>query len=1418
MYNETEKAIKILLLDKTGKMLPKALQLALDYTKTVPDKSLGVGCSVNEIAQRTAHYYLEKDETRKAIDCVKYFSKVKDKVNFFKNAESKAKAPELFNKAINVLLEAGYYDDLYHLLKGKEKFERGAEIAEQLQNSHVCCEFLLLLAKKKLLKDEYTKDEKEEEATMLEKACNKLDCTDKSFMLQVELICGILREKPLVCFNVCKKFITNINHFGAIEALNAAICLKTPIDLDIHNITVIVNCLQIAFKIVNEIKSSTKLSSQHLQHCRKFYLFEQSEDTFFLPPQQYYWVPALKNEHLPQPDSDGMVQFNEHKTYKILEQHITGITHKWLQLDLENALFNIMTTEEYRSLNSVLDKRLDISEFVKKCYKMSDYLLCCIKLIEISHCHCENETKIQCNVADKKLDKWEKLRKYASHRILDIFSPQWRYFFKFTKADTHQIKKSKVTCDCLLRMLRLGDEFTSDINIFLHNWHILKITGSDISTLIKCLLNEEAKLATKLESKKVENDQTTKISKSEREEKPCEINKLQTVLTRMLKSEESLVATEKPKELLQKHELSSNLNEKSEDLKDKETFKDSKENINKQYVHEIPAVFIKTGIGYSHCFFVWLLSCELLENGNFMGFAEGIIKRLFILIAKRKSFKPKITVMNITSILEILSIGLFASLKAAAAHAYKTNPLILFPKFYEHCITSYDPINFTSDSFLDLVTTFIVKSKNLEQLYDSCLHLLQRILQLLLGKIEPSFNVLRHASRTSFNNHGFERCLVLCLSIFGNLYPLLNKPQQANVYYLYMAINEVVYLHSQIIEENLPQLFTIIQDMSTIKSTEMIFTILLHIQESNQSHMISLQYQIQKKLFSFDEIKLPQFPTYEFKSSKHASDPQKSRQEPQYKLQPHKKPNVSIPKVQQRIVPHSAEKATSYTAAVTKLVPDKSTQPKSALEMSHISENVINESDQDQGETSIAERNLSVTYSESSTDKSLCTILPSNEAIPTTIHPPQQIEYTVPLHSSSSGVMQSVLGDSELLDTFNQSTFKKGLVDIQQINPDGSVKLDQQKNEKENLSLPLFQPQSNMEIFETTVDQTQEQFHLPQAYDDKRKNADAKSQSLSTPTAHSESVFSHSSTDAVESFTSTSDQHVQHAPSQRVITEDINVLFKSRLKPDAKSFEPAGTFRPSSSPSTTSGNMRQVQEPTLQAMHASSSYQLAGSLVQEPSFPVAVNTIPQPLVVPPYHVMGPYMSTPGMYFYNQPMLFPYQPLHPNMPWPNVPISPQADFLEFEDLKYYSFAGTTNVEASGNKNATNFPNDCIACGHMHAFEDEKSKANHYASTEHLNNTELYSAYQETVKKYAKDIDDARKIVKCATVHTGTSHEDRLIQAQVKKIIEWKNKFDRERSHIEDKFDWTTGQQFIENSANEIKALRKHYEELKKYKSL
>ena len=187
-----------------------------------------------------------------------------------------------------------------------------------------------------------------------------------------------------------------------------------------------------------------------------------------------------------------------------------------------------------------------------------------------------------------------------------------------------------------------------------------------------------------------------------------------------------------------------------------------------------------------------------------------------------------------------------------------------------------------------------------------------------------------------------------------------------------------------------------------------------------------------------------------------------------------------------------------------------------------------------------------------------------------------------------------------------------------------------------------------------------------------------------------------------------------------------------------------------------------------------------------------------------------------MYMYAQPV---YRPLYPSMPYThtnNIPTSPHADQpdVELEDLQFYSFTNTNNIEASGNKSRSdNLPKYCAA--YDYTTEDDESKKNHYASPEHLSNRKQYLVYQETVNKYTKDIDDTRWIIESTTIQhtsTGISHNDKLMQTQIDKIREWKGKYEREKRRIEDKHDWSEGQKFIERSASEVKQLKEYFEKL------
>ena len=1318
--NQTEKAIKILLLDEQGKSLPYALELVL----TLKNVQLELGCSVNMIAQQTAQYYLNKNKISKALACVEYFSEFKDKVSLFKKANC-------IDDAVQMLYTNKQYDDLYHLLKGQECFERGAEIAEKLGHYQVHCEFLLLLVKKKLITTEYVdKKEKLKDAEILKHANDdKLGDGNRTLKLQIELVCEILKEDPLACFNVCKKFIS-INHFGAIEALNAAVNFRKP-KLNLEKINVIVDCLQFIYDIVDSIEKNGKISSNHAPQCRKFYQFEQSEDKFFLPPHQHYWMPKLEKCCLHDRDVDGMMQFDEHKVYKVLKIHLKNISRKWLLLDLEKTLFSIMTSQKYVTLNSKLNKSLDIHNFAIKSYNMCDYLTCCIRLIEIAHYHYGKDIKgctLEDTVSHVKILKWGTLSDYASLRIFNMFSPQWCYYFAFSDEHIKMIKKSKITCYSLFTMLH-SDQVGHNVNDFLKNYCILKLTGSNASTLEKHLKNEETKF-----------NHASKKTEDKSELKDQDKNKQFTILT-------------------------------------------DKQNDNKKTDHNQPiknsALFIKLDdSNYSHIFFTWLQSCKCLENNDFMAFAEGIVEHLLILVAKRKPLKPKITVLNITYILEILCTGLFGSLQVADTHTNRTKSIkVLFPKFYEHSAASFDPINFTPHAFLDIVAVSVSKSKSkFKEIHTKSLHLLQTMFYLLLGKIEPSYNVLRHASSVSVSNNGFERCLVLCLSIFGNLWPLLHEAHTDRLLLNMSTVLKTTVLHSQsqIDEDNFSELFTNLQSITEIKSTEDVFNILLNIQDQYQSCLASLEYHYKTnakgKFFSFNEIEPKQFPKFTFRPLKRVPNVQNVGQKQQHVQQLQNKRSKKSKVAQHLNLTNPAMKSTTGVQQSQKV-----TLPPS--------------SDSQTCSAETTDKNLPLTISihplqscnsnNENTSNEFKAAISSTQTECTTL-PVLDVDFN---HSEKSA-------EPSVFNSYDHSNQITPLIDNKQNHPDESVDLiSYPAQHTEGFSaLPSFQSYGNLDS--TKVELPTENFHLLQQLcaDDKSTGIDSTPISTGLPEPH----------EKVLSFTPTNNHQTRDTISSSVANiVDTDVLSQSKLNPDA---EPFASGLQSDVPNN---NVEQVQDLEMQvAYQQSSNYNTA----YDPNLPTHN---PNPLLIP-YPVMPiPMIPDQLQYWY---MYNPYNVMM--MMTPQFYYTPEHNIStllpkplmdkKFEETQRDSLPSSdTEISPNTYRNL----NYCLICGE--SFDDEQSEMNHYNSEAHDIKDKEYLAYKAIEQKYKAIFEDAKKIINFLSI--GDVHSG--LKAQVEKIKECNRKFDmKKKSQIEDNFEWLNGQSLVEQHAKETDLLLKEYYDL------
>ena len=854
-------------------MLPDALQLALDYTTGENGLSLDPGCSVNVIAQRTAEFHMQNGDIKNAVKCAEHFTESRDKVSLFKKAGFKDEVLEILNKDKK-------YVDMYRLYKGWGWFERGAEVAERLENSKTHCEFLLFIVKEKLQnKQEYKKDSKLKDAKILEKAGKNL--LSKQTKLLMQLMCAKLRNDPGACFNACKKFIDTDNHFGAIEALNAAFTIKMPnldiselgIALVLDKVSLVIDVTQYAQDIINGIQTPGMLTTQ-LRNCRTFYQFEQSEDTYYSPPSQFYWIPSLSDICKLQ-DCDGMIQFHKVVLYEEIQRHFNVMIENWLKIAPEKAIFDAMNSEEYYSLNSTFDDYTNFAKTCSKCNSIQEYLCCCIKLVEIASFHIDKR-KRKCGLEGK---DWMFLRNYGSRRIHKLFSSQWSYYVPYSRKEVEMVMNSKSVCKCMLSKLKPRDEVKQDINSFLFNWRICKLTNRSLELELEtCLREEETKW-----------NEIKQIDKGKKEQTDSNEIKEKSITEEPHKSE-------------------------NEAFRDNPKKVDDNQEILQRHDH-IPGVLVedKNSGQYSHGFFNWLRCCKLLEGGNFIGFAEGTIKKLLLLIVKRKSIKPKIKVLDLISLLEVICTGLLGSLQVSNVIE---NLRIVLPESYEHAVKAFDGINSAKCAILNSVANSSTENELARKVFYLSLHLLKKILQLLLGELEQSsFNVLTYAAsrHTNVINNGFERCLGLCLCLLGNLSPLMRYEDSSSFYQkLHNELKSMLsYLHdvpeTHLLASCFPGLPEIVKQFEKFCDT---FVILATVQQKYNYSMASLNFHSKDKLFTFSHVNPEEFVYKPTPVTHEKNNPQKPYK-PHNQLAHRKQPRhiESAKSQQQDSKPHTQTKA-----------------------------------------------------------------------------------------------------------------------------------------------------------------------------------------------------------------------------------------------------------------------------------------------------------------------------------------------------------------------------------------------------------------------------------------------------------------------------------------------------------------------------
>ena len=205
--------------------------------------------------------------------------------------------------------------------------------------------------------------------------------------------------------------------------------------------------------------------------------------------------------------------------------------------------------------------------------------------------------------------------------------------------------------------------------------------------------------------------------------------------------------------------------------------------------YESPSGFIywKNESKYYHLFSMWLISCsEIRESHNVLWSSKLAIYHFLGSIAASKTVT--ISVPNMVDVLSIHCTALLVTLCHVTARQSKMSSLTV-PMFYKNTVQFFDSMNVHNKDNWRFLRACVqeVNSKsdrNLQKYFGDTRMLLIRSLDFLLGtfKRAPRFCVLKFALRNFPNNDSTRLCLILALTLFGNLIMLL-QPRDVRDYH-----------------------------------------------------------------------------------------------------------------------------------------------------------------------------------------------------------------------------------------------------------------------------------------------------------------------------------------------------------------------------------------------------------------------------------------------------------------------------------------------------------------------------------------------------------------------------------------------------------------------------------------------------------
>ena len=672
--------------------------------------------SVAFLAHTFAKIHCRYKDKTKLLKALGYMSDASQRTRFLKQAN-------LFNKAVEVHVQHGQYTEAYRILTAQARHNEGIKLAEKQGDESMMVRFTIQKAVSELLSDGSLNDP--DTVDRLQRIAVGKNTDLKA---QACLLLGRSKKDPAMCrkaFDLYKS--SNPSHgIGEVESFNAFAELKPQLDKPLQLIRPLIEACKAAKSVLKAIESRNKPTftasyGRILEEVEDFYsLQKQGEsDVYIFPKSQDLWAKLVEcSTTSSELDADGMLKLDATLTLRTISEHLNVYLTEWMQKDSLSVCQALKTR-----LGSVpFHKPLCEGGFLQQSFanypprELEYYISLCLLALDTVHC-------------GGKLFTSAKIR-----RILqNLFSPQAAVYLPVSKLHVITIRRSELAYK-ELEAVTASTLTTQEVNFkmdeWLEAWRIFCMLGKGTQRMESVLS----------ESQKQVNIKAANVQKAPRLHR-------------------AISHTHKPAALRQ---------QPTHGIQDEYSRSERRD-------FKPPHVFVYYARedSYDHIFSLFLKSCAFIRSHCKVLTASKLVLHFIM----NKILASGISVTNLVNIACIHSIALLG----LATHCYlllKQPSKFLVPYTYKHIAQVFDDLNCQSSgdkwllhACMEDVTVQKCSKPNLPQLTNDILKLLQLILNVLIGRQNQHFNVLRYAIKNErcLQNGEANHCLILVLTLFGNL-------------------------------------------------------------------------------------------------------------------------------------------------------------------------------------------------------------------------------------------------------------------------------------------------------------------------------------------------------------------------------------------------------------------------------------------------------------------------------------------------------------------------------------------------------------------------------------------------------------------------------------------------------------------------